>query len=540
MPSAKKEGHIPSSKSIGKRALEELKKIAAPLASKEWIDTHDELLDKSVEAQITVEDLFTKHLIHKTFSHGKVGSTPFDWSEFRQALEIRNATSPRWFIQLREEDLLLGPHGLDGVKVDCFVVVEAKAPTFSPAEYIVKVHWPYSDAEDNAPERILSISQQGMCWKQVVKNNGEDINVYLLQKRSAGTSAAASEASGISFGLGLTSSASIASSSSSSSPPVGFSFGASTSAPPSTTVKSLSSDAQGSATSFGFGSLSPSSGAVQPTVFSFGFSSAPPSTASIPANFGFGSAATSDQSLPSLNPSFSFGNISSASSPSYTEHDSPEVPIKSLKTSEILFCLWSRNRLEEMKKEILSGSRIVREGFKINPTTSVKLVMQNDVEDDVKGTAYRLILRDIFAKSNSEMGKIKQWINDCPVYDENLVNALQEFRERRLTELANESDKLDDMIKEFQPRIEEEFQRIIQIRRNAAQLEIDMIEFILERMKRKLLLEKSEFRLLKYYAKNDILPFRPFGKISGISEMGEAVDVCVPPAHVNINPFTQQ
>lgn len=540
MSLAKKEHHVSSSKSIGKKALEDLKKIALPLATKQWIDSNDELLDNAPESPVTLNDIFSKLLIHKSFTLANSNPTSFDWSEFRSALEMRNANSPRWFVQLREEDLLLGPNGLEGVRVDCFVVVEAKAPTFSPAEYIVKVHWPYSDSEDNAPERILSLAQQGMCWRRVVKNNGDNINVYILQKRRDNRSGDSSASSEATFGFGLTSSAS-SGNSSVSSLPERFSFGASAPAPPSRSeLEKTASVSQVGPFNFGFGSSTSSENAVKPTAFSFGFPSTSPSPGGTGAiNFGFGSAHSSSvSSSSSLAPSFSFGNGSTCAS-SVVEKDSPHVPLKQLSTSEVLFTLWSRSRLEEMKKEIQSGSRIVSGSFAVSPTITIKLVMQNDVEDDVHETAYRLILRDIFAKQNVEMKKINKWINDCPVYDEELANVLQEFRESRLKELGEESDDLKNLVKELQPRIEKELQRIILIRREAAQLDLDMIEFISERMNRKLLLEKKEFRLLKYYAKNDKLPFRPFGKISGICEMGETVDVCVPRAHVNVNPFTQ-
>lgn len=540
MSLAKKDHHLSLSKSVGKKALEDLKKIAQTLATKEWIDSNDELLDNAPESPITVDDIFSKQLIHKSFTCANSNSTLFDWSEFRSALEMRNAKSPRWFVQLREEDLLLGPNGLEGVRVDCFVVVEAKAPTLSPAEYIVKVHLPYSDAEDNAPERILSLAQQGMCWRRVVKNNGDDINVYLLQKRRDNRSVGLSASSEATFGFGLTSSASSANGSV-SSVPEGFSFGASAPASlPSSALEKAAAAPQVGPFNFGFGSSTSSENAVKPSTFSFGFSSASPSPGEVGTiNFGFGSApASSASSSSSLAPSFSFASGSTGAS-SVAEKDSPQVPLKQLSTSEVLFTLWSRSRLEEMKKEIQSGSRIVSGSFAVSPTTTIKLIMQNDVEDDVEETAYRLILTDIFAKQNVEMKKINQWINDCPVYDEELATVLQEFRESWLKGLAEESDDLENLVKELQPRIEQELERIILIRREAAQLDLDMIEFILERMNRKLLLEKKEFRLLKYYAKNDKLPFRPFGKISGISEMGETVDVCVPRAHVNVNPFTQ-
>lgn len=170
----------------------------------------------------------------------------------------------------------------------------------------------------------------------------------------------------------------------------------------------------------------------------------------------------------------------------------------------------------------------------------MKLVMQNDMEDDAKATAHRLILTRLFAKKDEDVKEMDKWIDGCPVYDEELASALQEFRERRLLELAEESDDFEEMVKRYEGLIQAELERIMAIRRDSAALELEMIEFIRERIKRKMLLEKKHFRLLKYYAKNDVLPFRPFGKISGISEMGESVDVCVPPAHVNINPFTNK
>lgn len=525
--SAKKEPTSSARKKIAQKALESLKKEGVSIVTQQWIDAHDELLDKAEKNPITIEELFTNKLIHKTFSHGQVRETAFDWSQFRQALEVRTASSPRWFIQLREEDLLLGPHGLDGVTVDCFVIAEAKGPTLAPAEYIVKVHWPYSDAEDNAPERILSIADQKMCWRRIVKANNEDINAYLLQKVEDPNAASLDSSSTFGFGLSSTSSTSNAA----STPSSGFSFGGS--APPPTSSVAPSSSAP---VGFGFGfGTAPVSSAPAASAVTFGFGTSP---SAAPISFGFGNSSVSS-GVPSAAASgqFSFGTAAVGGNAS---KDNPAVPTKELKTSEVLFTLWSRERLSEMESDIKSGSRIVSEGFQVHPTISMKLVMQNDVEDDVKATAQRLILKELFAKRDPEVKKMNKWIDDCPVYDEELANALQEFRERRLEELSEESDEFDEMKEKFLDAIEAELQRIIEIRKESAALELEMISSISERIDRQILLEKKNFKLLKYYAKNDLLPFRPFGKISGISEMGESVDVCVPPAHVNINPFTNK
>lgn len=209
-----------------------------------------------------------------------------------------------------------------------------------------------------------------------------------------------------------------------------------------------------------------------------------------------------------------------------------------LKTSEILFALWSRKRLTELAKEIRSGSRIVREDFQLDASTKIKLVMQNDRKDDVAATSRRLLLNRLFAKRDADVKAMDKWIDECPVYDEALAPALQAFRERQLIELADESEEFQQLYASHHGKIEEELQRIVEVRLAAANVELDRIAAITERLNSHKLSEKRSFLLLKFYAKNDVMKFRPFGKISGISEMGESADVCVPPAHVNINPFT--
>ncbi|KAL7707063.1 hypothetical protein N2W54_001360 [Lotmaria passim] len=520
-----------------KRALKEK---ANEQALAEWIDTHDALLDKATDAPIHLEELFSSKLVHRTFAQPGVGDTPYDWTEFRKALEERTATSPRWFIQLREEDLLAGADGLEGVTVDCYVIAEATQPTLAPAEYIVKVHWPYSDAEDNAPERILPLESQGMCWRRVVKADGSDMNVYLLQKRSDGGAAAKVPAvNSATFGFGTSTSAASA-----AAAPSGFSFGFGSAAPAPTGAAPPSFG-------FSFGGAAPpattasatapaaphNSGGAAPA-FSFGFAQNTAASATAPApSFGFGAPASTTTTTATA-AATTTDSAASVTATAPTPVETGEVKVKPLKTSEILFALWSRKRLTDLAKEVRSGSRIVRENFSLDASTTMKLIMQNDRKDDVVATTRRLLLNRLFAKQDADVKAMDKWIDDCPVYDEALAPALQAFRERQLNELADESEKFHEMYEKYHGKIEAELQRIVEVRRTAADAELDRIATITERIKEHKLAEKSTFRLLKFYAKNDIMQFRPFGKISGISEMGESVDVCVPPAHVNINPFT--
>ncbi|ESL07232.1 hypothetical protein TRSC58_05084 [Trypanosoma rangeli SC58] len=480
------------------------KKEAEAAALVRWLEQNDPLYDRSGDPPITVSELLSTRLSHNTFSVTGKGEMPYNWDKFRDLLEARKPDSPRWFMQLREEDLL-ADDGFTGVTVDCVVIAEASVPTLAPAHYIVKMHMPFSDLEDNAPERILPIEGQGMCWRRVVRDNGCNINAYLLQKRGTTSGAA----------------------------PV-FGFGAAVATAP-TTASANGTSVTNSSSAFGFGAAVASvptnttSTTTPPSTFGFGFSAAAPANVNA-SNFGFGASTNGTTSLavPAA-ATAPLGGFGSQSSPTVTP----------LKTSEVLFALWSKKRLSDMVKSLKSGSRVLREDFKPSSSASpVKLVMQNDLKDDVCKTVKQLILNKIFAKRCTEILDVDHWIDNCPVYDEHLTAALQKFRARHVQKVAESSEEFQALYDECHNSMEAELNRIVELRKAMVQQELGRIEEIMTQLKEGKLAEKQTFRLLKYYAANDVMRFRPFGKVSGISEMGETADVCEPPAPVLVNPFT--
>ncbi|ORC91580.1 uncharacterized protein TM35_000051760 [Trypanosoma theileri] len=532
-----------ASSALSKAATHVVKEETERASLLEWLDKNDPLYDRSGAPPITISELLSSKLIHKTFKKAGMDEMPYDWSKLRGVLEARTSKSPRWFMQLREEDLL-ADDGFEGVTVDCVVIAEASLPTLAPAHYIVKMHLPYSDLEDNAPERILPIEGQNMCWRRVVRDDGTDINAYLLQKRE-------SASAGISFGFGTSTTTTTTS----------------TTVAPTTNTNTANTNANtntaGNGFGFGFGTTTttPSSTAGEANTMAFGFGTTAPSstntasTTAAPANsfsFGFGAAPTTSSSSTAAGNtnSFGFGTTTPGTVPAGTttttattttgnfNSTSSSQPVASLKPSEVLFALWSKKRLVDMVKSFKSGSRIVREDFKPTPTSqSIKLVMQNDVKDDVHKTVKQLILNKMFAKHCDKILAVDRWMDNCPVYEERLCTAMQKFRANYVQEVAEDSEQFQTLYKECHEAMEAELNRIVEIRKKIVEKELQTIEEITELLKEKKIAEKNTFRLLKYYAANDIMRFRPFGKVSGISEMGESADVCEPPAPVLVNPF---
>ena len=213
---------------------------------------------------------------------------------------------------------------------------------------------------------------------------------------------------------------------------------------------------------------------------------------------------------------------------------------KKVKPENIQFTLWTSKRVSDMRKALSAGTRIVRENFVIpGTTTAIKLVMQSDVKDKVPPTVRALCLQKIFAKVDQKMKEIDQWIDNCPNYDPKLAEALQKYRQAMLEERAADSQQEADaehnfakIMEKCEKPMEDELSRIVALRKADIEQQDAILDEIAKLLKEKKVAPKEAFVTYKYYPNNNVLPFRPFGKIAGISESGEQADHCFPRAYV--------
>lgn len=464
-----------------------------------WIKANDKLIGTTpvtidqVLGACTIKDF--KEQVYSTSERRVVttGRTVIaDWKAFREALEGRTADSPMWFIQRRIEDLLLEPDGTIGERVESFVIVESSNPTLAPLHYIVADPLPDADQEDHVPSRVLLLAEQDVKWNPITKADGSSINAFILQRKSVVPA---------------------------------FSFGASSA--PAATASTTETPAGGFG--FGFGSSTPSA----PTGgagFAFGFGSAP-QAASVPA--------------PTA-PTFSFGFGAVAPSSEVPTSASPPAPTvtKRIPVEDILFTIWTEGRAKEMKKLASSGSRIVIEDFKLpGEGKSIKLVMQDDVKDTPSVAAAEFVLKKLFARQNSRIKDFDQWMDTCPEMDPHLLEVLQKARakilkaESKVAEASDDEKTYSELWEKFGGAITAALDAAVARRKPIHDQQVAVFDDILQMLKEMKLASKDRCRVLKYYPANNEIPFRPFGKVSGINEEGEEA-ICTPPAYRFINPFT--
>jgi hypothetical protein len=542
---------------------------------------------------LKVSELFSRVVLRKDFKirtakgQPDQGRAAFDWSTLREELSKRNDKSPTWFMHIRTEELILDPDGLDGEHVECAVIAETTEPTLAPMHMVVRVARPFSDAEDNTPERILKLSEAGLCWREVRGDAGEVLNIFLLQPRK---STEVAPARSFSFGAApppattvsastapatspLPSTAQASADASAASPPKpstsGFGFGTNSAgaqaAQAATEALSAAAKTAGSAptafgqpavqksASFGFGAAVPpppvagstETKPVGTTNLAFGFK--PPASAPAAPTFAGRPVTTMPAEVPHVGKPGN-GTGAPASATANANFARQASTFGAAKTEKIdvdkaNFTLWTEKRLKEMKKEIQAGSRIIIEKVKLPPPVSrdAKIQMQNDLHDHVDKTVEQLIRKE-FAMLDPETKKVDKWIDDCPVYDEKLMNALQKFRESHVKEAVNDSDESDPrgyqaVAKALRPLLTQELSKRVAERKEMLDKECSEIDEILTLVKKHLLATKDKFRVLKFYPKNDVLRFRPFGKVGGIHEQREFADVCVPAPYVMKNPF---
>ena len=484
---------------------------AVPHASKEdiaaWVRNNDPLLGTT---SVTIAELFDTTTIKKfdkqtfctdkrqTISTGESFSA--DWSALKAELEGRSADSPQWFIQLRKEDLTLEPDGCIGQRVESFVIVESSSPTLCPAYYVVATPLPYSDAEDHVPESFHHLADQGVKWFPIVKANGDSINAFFMKR----------DTPKINFGGPVATSTAPATAPASG----GFGAGFGSNAAPTTTIP----------TGFSFGAAPAASTPSVPASFTFG---AAPAPAAVPATFSFGSAAPASSST--TTPTVGFGFSTNAAP--------KEPPMKRIPVEDILFCVWSTSRIKSLQKEIKEGSRIVIENAKLPGISKpFKVQMQDDMKEKPDRAAREFVLNKVFAKQSSRIKDFDDWMGNVPEFNPTLIAYLQNTREKILKSEAKESSEFATLEKDVVPAVEALLRNAIADREPHRRKQKEILEGASKLMKEGKLVAKEHCNIIKFYPSNKDIPFRPYGRVSGISEEGDVIR-CVPEAWRNKNPF---
>lgn len=512
---------------------------------------------------LKVSDIFNEILKRKTFvcredadADGKGNprrTGTFDWSIFKEALAARNAESPTWFVHIRTEDLLLEPKGLDGEKIEVAVVVEASEPTLAPMHMVYREARPHADVEDNPPERVIGLDELQLCWREARADDGAVINVFVLQFAAQ---AAPVFPTAVSFGLPPAAGAQTTT----AAPAAGFGgaalapaagFGAAKAAAPFGGVAPAAGFGAGfgkraaAAASVGFGApvvdtrpmLAGRPVSAEPAEIpkKGGLPPAAAAAAAAPLTFGgktpaFGSAAAAGAAAVAAAAPQGFGAKAAVAAPASKISD----------VGSATFTLWTTARLNEMRKEIRAGSRIVVENFPLPAPVNrkIKLQMQNDVNDRISDAA-EAVIRKEFARLNSDIVKLDKWIDECPIYDPKLREVIAKVRDQQIARamVSETQPTYATIATAIRPIVTAKLEQLVSERKKMLDEEVAAVQNILQLLKKRVLLPRHSYRILKYYPANDQLQFRPYGKVTGVHEAGEAADVCIPPAYVTQNGF---
>ena len=193
--------------------------------------------------------------------------------------------------------------------------------------------------------------------------------------------------------------------------------------------------------------------------------------------------------------------------------------------------------MKSLQKEIKEGSRIVIENAKLPGIDKpCKVQMQDDMKEKPHKAAREFVLNKVFAKQCGRIKDFDNWMGEVPEFNPNLINYLQTSREKILKEEAKESDEFAKMEKEVVPVVEKMLLDAIGDRQPHRAKQAEIVEGATKLMKEGKLICKEKCNIIKFYPSNKDIPFRCFGRVSGISEEGDVIR-CVPEAWRNKNPF---
>ena len=210
---------------------------------------------------------------------------------------------------------------------------------------------------------------------------------------------------------------------------------------------------------------------------------------------------------------------------------------KRIPVEDILFCVWSTSRMKSLQKEIKEGSRIVIENAKLPGIDKpCKVQMQDDKKEKPHKAAHEFVLNKVFAKQSDRIKDFDNWMGTVPEFNPALINYFQSTREKILKTEAKESDEFAKLEKEVVPAVEKLLNDAIADREPHRAKQEEIVTGATKLMKEGKLITKENCNVIKFYPSNKDIPFRCFGRVSGISEEGDVIR-CVPEAWRNKNPF---
>lgn len=167
-----------------------------------------------------------------------------------------------------------------------------------------------------------------------------------------------------------------------------------------------------------------------------------------------------------------------------------------------------------------------------------KLIMQNDYKDKVSDAVKESIDR-AFSKKCEVMRDIDKWLSECPIMETKLTDKLEVFRQAVLKYEKEEGDDWEeyDKLNRHRDFLKKKLDEVVKQRRQQIDAEIAILETARKDITQGCMLPMvdgsgdKKWRMLKFYPANDKVPFRPHGKASGLTQPGEELDECVPPAY---------
>lgn len=487
---------------------------------------------------MTIEEFFA----HPTFrsntkfncsaKSGKTGQSvslcqgEWDWGHFKESLQRRASSSDKdglWLIHVRVEDSLLSwddrfaakglstpdVEGVVGVKVPCVAVVETSAGENAgfPEHYSVAEKLNDQDGEDYTPSTFKTLEGQNLAWRPLVNEQNQSLRAFVLAARESSASAAAAASSP----LGASAAATPA--------PASNPFGA-----PAT---------QAAAPSNPFAAVAPPTPSAVANPFAAIPAAAPANPFAALGGGGGAPAAAPAKGGGGANP-FAAANPFGGGAAAATS--TRKIPLE-----DIVFTLWSAMSLREAFEQLSAGTRCVIDDSKSK--ISLKFDDSESLEQALETNFIKYKMKHDASKKKKS---VDEWLDAFPDAGEpelqemwmkskgmNSRNRLMETLKKGYFDAPKTAED-----KEILSHLETVIKTALDKRTARS---VEQKKLLLTLFKKQSvapgIVEKGNSVIKKFYPSNNVCPFRPTAKLTGLTGLGEAADTH-PPEYKFINPFT--